>query len=488
MTTPSFKQSLTYTPTGSIPHIESLPIEEFISVIKNFSNYTITEKIDGNNLIFGYDDQGNFYTSREAKGGQRYYFPSEYPLTAANNTFRSAHIALSKHPFLKGQVGVGNQVECEVLYGRQPNAIVYGENHITFLRGIPGDNRTDPESDLLDRLKQYVCGCSCTVDHREVTSKDGSNIIITNGSAIWNFSATKTIDPSCFEIKKLNRTVDYLERILSSTKYDKYTMLEVLNTNLNQIPIKKRDQFKKKRDQYKEETDKHKLHIKKILLNTLREYTPHLRTVDIDKDAGEIEGIEGIVLLCNKTHKQYKVVDKDEFTAINKFNFAVRNQIKATSQVGKLSKNLLSGNGDVYGNMLQSISKRLGCEDLGNYMNITRFIKTNKGNTVVDTINNIVECIPNKKVNVIADVCEAVSALDKMRREYVSKWNEFEHTLPNKKKIKYTKSIHDRNLMFFAEVNQELMSLLTNLQTSQSLHETIGILFSKQLQNIHQVS
>lgn len=493
--TTSFKQSITpitpITPfihTGSIPHIESVPTQEFIDVIKNLSNYTITEKIDGNNLIFGYDNQGMFYTSREAKGGERYYSPSDYPLTAANNIFRSAHVALTKHPFLKNQVGVGNQVECEILYGRQPNAVVYGDNHITFLRGIPGDNGKNPEEDLLERLKQQVCGCCCTVDCKKVVSYDGSNVDTVTDQPIWNFSATKTIDPNCFDIKKLNNQIEKLEKLLNTEVYDDCSVRYLLDINLNKIQASKRDQFKKKRDQYNELVTKHKLQIKDTLLKTLREYTPHLRTTTILPEAGEIAGIEGVVLLCKETHSQYKIVDKDEFTAINKFNFAIRNQIKATSQVGKQSKKLLSGCNDVYGTMLQSISKRLGCEELGDYMNITRFLKANKGKQVMDTIDNVITHIPNKDVNVIVDICDAISNLDKLRREYLQKWEDLEYMLPDKRKIKYSESTHARTLLFFAEVNQELMCMLKAIQSSQSIQETIMILFSKQLQNIHQVS
>jgi hypothetical protein len=66
--------------------------------------------------------------------------------------------------------------------------------------------------------------------------------------------------------------------------------------------------------------------IKDYLLNTLvRKVKPFLQTHDLKPD--EDVGVEGVVLRDNKTGEMTKIVDKDVFTAINKFNNSVRGNV-----------------------------------------------------------------------------------------------------------------------------------------------------------------
>ena len=130
--------------TEGITHIEDLGVQEFLDALYNFEKFEISEKIDGSNLQFGYDEQG-FYTSRETKGdAERLRSESEYE-KEYNTTFqRSAHLALEKAiPSLlkSGHLKQGDAVEVEVLYGVLPNAVPYNEgiNRIIFLRPTNGN-------------------------------------------------------------------------------------------------------------------------------------------------------------------------------------------------------------------------------------------------------------------------------------------------------------------------------------------------------------
>ena len=99
-----------------ITHIEDLSVGKFVSVVKNISEYEITEKVDGAQLLFGIDNIG-FYTSRETKGGRRIYNQSEYGLKFSETYMRSAHVLLESVLPLMKSAGLwpGCQVEAEVL-------------------------------------------------------------------------------------------------------------------------------------------------------------------------------------------------------------------------------------------------------------------------------------------------------------------------------------------------------------------------------------
>ena len=84
MSLSSFLLETVVTKTGvvklneGIQHIEALPVRDFINAIENVANFTASEKLDGSNLTFGFENNGRYYTSREAKGGKRFYTESDF--------------------------------------------------------------------------------------------------------------------------------------------------------------------------------------------------------------------------------------------------------------------------------------------------------------------------------------------------------------------------------------------------------------------------
>lgn len=137
-----------------ISHLEDLKIDDFIDKVRKLPNMTGSEKMDGAELVFGLDDDGKFYTTRSFKSGtdDKIYSTKDWYKTGGGPTFAAAHSALSKAlPTIEKVMKPGEAVEVEVLFGRQPNAVVYGangKNYIVFLRGIEG--RKDLPK-LLDR-------------------------------------------------------------------------------------------------------------------------------------------------------------------------------------------------------------------------------------------------------------------------------------------------------------------------------------------------
>ena len=185
-----------------IDHFESLPHDKFIKTVKSLSDFIISEKLDGSNLVFGFDNDGKFYTSREAKNknGNRYHSVSDYSDRAADNGFKSAHAALEKvKSRLRAHVQPGEAIETEVLFGRQPNAIVYGSNYIAFLRALPGDSNQAPNQEVLKDLDAEFKGSKVTVTVPITTTDDGVEIKTENTSLDYGFASVSYIDSHHFK-------------------------------------------------------------------------------------------------------------------------------------------------------------------------------------------------------------------------------------------------------------------------------------------------
>jgi hypothetical protein len=124
-----------------IKHFENLSEKDFNFFLDHISEFIVSEKIDGYNLLFGRDEKG-FFTSRETRGGKRYYHEHEYPLNYATSYQRSAHKALEYHYSISGKniLHVGDLFEVEILYGKLPNVVLYDghTNQCILLRKIAG--------------------------------------------------------------------------------------------------------------------------------------------------------------------------------------------------------------------------------------------------------------------------------------------------------------------------------------------------------------
>ena len=304
----------------------------FINAIRSLAKLQTTEKLDGSNLIFGFDSSNKFYTSREAKGGaERMYKTSDYTVRAANNGFAAAHDALYQvRAKLKKYVKAGEACEVEVLFGRQPNAIVYGSNYIAFLRMLPGDSGNTPDQSKTQKLHAELQGTTVETQTPHIVTKDGVKLETENVKQKWKFASTSVVDSNKFAEVDVDAEIKDLEQWLEQT--DDASGLkngDLLTAKLTSIPKDQRPAVKAAREKAIAHVNEHfKLPIKeKILNNILRVLQPALR--DVDVQSHEDLGVEGVVLLNPDTLEQLKIVDKDVFTVINQFNHAIRNQIKA---------------------------------------------------------------------------------------------------------------------------------------------------------------
>ena len=330
-----------------IEHIENLPIKEFLNAVKNLNKFRVTEKIDGVNIVFGMDENGKFYTSRESKGGKRFYKDSEWGKQIWITGFRAAHKALEKiFPVIKRRnlMKPGDAIEAEILFGALPNTVPYGSksNQIILLRVFDGN----PD---FDTIKKALENISITIELKNVpTTNDGKTIEYEDRKYKWKISSTPQVPKSLLDKVKSNniikQNIKKLEEYLNQPSgIGNLTNLMVISIPLNKKPEAigsenwkiVKEKIKIKREQIEQVLQTFKLDIKNEMLNSL------VRKVASKFGPSYEEGgwIEGLVFLDTDTGKQFKLVDKTIFTEMNKFSWKIREIISASG--GKKLKSLM---------------------------------------------------------------------------------------------------------------------------------------------------
>jgi len=489
----------------SIPHIESLPINKFLDTVKELYKYRATEKLDGANLIFGKNLKGEFYTSREGKNGQRYYSYLQYPDNVACNGFRSSHVALYNIiDYLDDILHDGQAIETEILYGKQPNAIVYGHNYIVFLRQITGDDGINPSADQSELMCQEL---SIALSSRIVSvqvpvykTKNGITIIKTKETHDWKFSAVQPIDNSKLQVdtSQLTSSLEAYLEIVSNigcgeSKDLVLTLGDIANANLNSYPIPYRSIIKQERDRINQTISTHHIPIikKRLLEDIVWNIKPVLQTENVPE--GMDIGVEGIVLVHPDTKHQVKIVDKERFTKINEFNFAIRNQIKSYVKRPVIPEADLGIKGNIYSNLYEQVANIFGIPQLSELTRIKHFLKKYLGKTLDDTSKNIAKIICERKdyrsddlKKILLDQIEnSLSEMSAARKKYMECRHQYVLDLPGNRKITYTDEIHYRTLVVFAEVREELANLCMSIQSAATLPSIITILYKKQLETFH---
>lgn len=478
-----------------IKHIEDLPPYQFIDVVKNFYDYRVTEKLDGVNLVFGYDARGYFFTTREMKGGGRQYWPNEYLSGPANNAIKSAHTALQNiSHLLVRNVDADDLVEVEVLFGRQPNAIVYGSNYIVPLRMIEG------HESKLNFLNQTLLDQTSTVTVSISSSLDGTSLIYKPQKQTWKFAAVP-------EVPKREWTYAYTMVLKDLKQYENWIGVscgegwdfpngDLLNLNLNSVKKDERPLLKALRLEAQQKSTKYKLQIKEHFLNVLRTIEPELRDVDVEE--WEDFGIEGVVLRHKETGEQFKIVDKEVFSTINQFNHAIRNEIKNTFSGGRQKFEATLGRSyDLYNGLLENLAYLFGIEGLSRISTIKRTLRKFRGDDLNETLKNVATEIAYKmnreaygyassfKHAVQIILHNHIEMLHRHLDEYKENWQSYRLTPKTGVEIRYTNEIHHRTLTAFADVKEELTEMLDVINIANTPQDIVLALYGKQLLSIH---
>ena len=471
-----------------ITHIEDLAIDEFIDALRNFDKFEISEKIDGSNLQFGYDDEG-FYTSRETKKGtQRMRNVNDYPIEFRTTFQRSAHAALEKiTPLLLRSefFSQGDAVEVEVLFGKLPNTVPYSmdTNRIIFLRPTAGDPDIEGIADLVD-------GQTISVTLETPFTLDGETIQQKQEKHQWVFAQTPTVDGSevvkSEAFKDIEKQLDKVEKFLKKPSgVGKFSNAEVISLPLNKRPEGVSvEQWKKGKEIIKNMRKKFfdvaedgtktgfKHDVKEFLLKELVRKIGSAFGPDV-KDGG---WIEGVVFRHKDTGRMFKIVDKDMFTTINKFLWKVRGEL---SDKPKGVDNITS----LLGKILSGMATALGHPHLAT-LQAKRYLRK-FGDSKEEILAGLSEGVKFENVQ-----SYWLKYLDMMQEEFnkqLDKYNKERESMAlnvNNREIKYDDDVHKRTLQTFADIKQMLNEFERDVAEASTAEDLILVLVGKQIEEL----
>jgi DNA-binding transcriptional MerR regulator len=297
----------------NIPHLEDLPTKQFLNCIKNIDKFAVSEKLDGYQLTFGFDENKNFFTSRESKGGIRYYTESDYPREFWTEAFRGVHLALeSWKNELSSVMEQNSLVEVEVLYGDCPNIIPYNPdqiNRIVILRNIEGS--TD-----LTKLKKKIRE-TCVVEVADVPyTKGGWDRQKKNVSQAWKMESVSYFSTLKYPAEEINPVMLQLEEFLQNRNTAGLVFEDLAKTKITKA---NKEEITNIRDQIAT--------YKKAIKNILTKKLLRNQTSSFGPSAEKGGWIEGLVFQESNGF-QFKLVDKEKFTKINKHQHHIQNEVR----------------------------------------------------------------------------------------------------------------------------------------------------------------
>jgi hypothetical protein len=474
-----------------IPHLEDLPIETAIRMLKELPKLRCVQKLDGANLVAGVDVEGRPYTSREQKGGDRFYELSDFPKRAAYDGFKTAHAALmeAKDTFCK-VMKAGTAISCEVIYGDQPNTVIYGKgnmSYLAFLEPVPGDDPTKKlDYGLAKLLVDALKGQIVNTNIEATDTTDGVTMIKTPRPMRWGFTRSDVVDPEDIAKVKYQDILEKLEKFLEQpssgaedlgTEMTNYEVIKDKGQKLAEVRKALNEQI---RDEYLKP-------IKDKFLAMVRKLKPSLRSNKSD-DSGFM-GIEGIIFTDKSTAERFKVVDRDDFTAVNKFFYQTRNRV--VGRIATTSEELsLESRGGIVGEAKVRCLRMFSIPDIELPGQAKRALEPFKGDTREETLKNLKETVKSlnfqaikRKICAIQTHC--MSELEDELDEFKSTCDTLELDLPSGRSVKYTPEIKRRTLMTFAEAFKGVNETLKAVRNAGSFGDLLEFFLKDALNALH---
>lgn len=467
-----------------IRHIEDLPVDEFIAVLQNMHQMVATEKMDGANLWFGLDEDGKLFASREGKrkGADRKYSPDDWAKVGAFNQFKAAHAALkAKEEDIKKVLRPGDTVEAEVLYGRQPNSVIYGadgKSYITILRGV-NDTPDAIARELSDALSNQEVPVSVSI----VDTEDGEKLNDVSETTMFKFVKAHELDGNKLKHDaEIDAELEKLDRFLSAeSSIEGMTNDELLNVNLQQVPKDRRADIKAARTETAALVQTtFKLPIKQSILDKV---VRKIRSTLTDKSVSDEDdiGVEGIVLR-DADGNQIKIVDKDIFTTINKFNQAPRQAIQSAMNTLDPDASVES-RGGLMGELRIRIAELLGNRELAKPSGARKAMEPLRGETVEQTIKNFAdsmqgiddfEMVQKKILAMISDTAKTLKlSLDEFKKHQ----DDYHLKLKNGKEMNLSPDTIKKTLLTFAEARRNLSDLFDKVKSTNNLAQLLAVLY-----------
>lgn len=473
-----------------ITHVEDLPIETFMRLLKKLHTLHCVQKLDGSNLLLGVDIDGRMYTSREQKGGKRFYEVEDFPKTSAFDWCKTAHAALMKvKDKILELVKPGNCLNCEVLYGSQPNTVIYGKDnlsYVAFLEATEGDDPTMKlDRDLPKKLHKALKKQRVSVETTVGDTTDGTSIVRAPKLSDWGFTSSDVVDEDLKNVD-IAKNIDELEKFLDKS-CGSLEAKGVEMTNYDVLKAKDGKYAEIRKSLEEEVMEKFKLPIKNILLDLVEKQQPSLRSATA-KSEGGYNGIEGLIFTDFESGEQFKVVNREEFTAANKFNYEVRNKIVGQVLTADEGKNI-EAQGGLVGQAKSRCLRLFNIPGLELPSQAAKALQTFMGGDAQETLQNIEDSVSKLSFESIKRKMGAILThvqvdLDDELDKFKSKDSK-ELKLGNGQSIKYTPEVKRRTLLTFAESKAALLLLLKEIRKARDFGELLNVFFKETIKELH---
>jgi hypothetical protein len=463
---------LSYISEG-ITHIEDLDIDTLVSVLTRLTQFIATEKLDGAALSFGFDSDGKLFCSRQQKGSSsRRYEPEEWGSSAAATGFKSAHKALLQVAHILAPVVPTDVIiEAEVLFGAQPNAIIYGSSCIAFLRAM------SPDSDsIISKIKSLILP-KVSIPTEIYTSADGETIQQTEEPITWRFVTPQQLDTQSLAQIDFSEQIDQLKQYLAQS-VDLQTGETLSVHDISQSKSRSPEISALKKQIADEILHNFKLPIKQsLLVNFVRTLQPSLR--DTPRVSPTIDpGVEGVVLFDPSTDTQVKIVDKDVFSAFNQFNFAIRSQLKAAipRPVADNLKLIETRTGSIYSDLLEDLAGIFGYPKLARATTIRGFLATRP-----DFSANIAD-FSTTRSDIVDSLQTALNAATQLNTTFKKSVNDLSLQAAGRE-FRYSPEIIKRTLSMSAEIITDLRDSIRVVSAAQTIDPIVTKIYKSFLAN-----
>jgi hypothetical protein len=400
-----------------IPHLSDLSPKEFYNFVSYYGSGIVTEKLDGSNIQFGMDENG-FYTSRETRLGERMYSESDYDRTYATTFQRAVHLAIEKRlPELKREgFCVGEHVVAEVLFGKQPNTIVYNDDNVVVLISAKND---------ISNYARVLDGVTIDLDNIPYTT-DGKRILLKSETFDISF---KTLTRRKNSYKSASWLFSVLLENMRETTIDEYSVnvgdyiFESSKFNIapSDIQLKLVFEFEKIKD--------------KIIDYIYYDFFELMNHSDFGPPNGDMEG----VVFTSESGKK---------------TWGRAASIKDMKNVS------------LYGNMFVEMAEVVGYPVLGSKHSYTIFKK------MEDKRDRVVELISGNPLDRICSEWECII------REWTESLDEMLSQFKASNQTRDT--IYYRNLQTFSMVYYNIGMLLNDIASVESHEDIVRILVGKQ--------
>lgn len=450
---------------ASIQHIEDLEINEFIESIRKLNEYDITEKVDGFHILFGINENG-FYTS--GKDGLPKYRIKDYGVEFRYSGFKSAHKALVQvlPELLKYNfIAPGDEISAEVLYGKMPNTVPYDDetNKIIFL----GRKKGDPN---IDEIKNYLNNRIVNITVKIPKSYDGKTIEYVDEPQNWLFAQKPRV--KSMYVKEIHNDIKLNDKLAAIEDFLKQNsgIHDYSNADILAHPLNKRPEgvdtvmwkdlkviFKERRTVIRAFIMNSKLEIKNRLLDKM---VRNIGSAFGPEDGSWIEG----VVLRNEDDQIFKLVDKDVFTALNTFNWDVRNKLSAKPKSLKSIESII-------GKIRVALATEIGHPELATLQKKS-YIRNNEitEQEIIDSIRDF-DVTRNAFIKILDKGIEFLEKYHTLYSAYKHKATQFIDFGEFKQEHKISNGIDEKNLESFAELFNILHTMRDNIYKAKTKKE-----------------